>query len=151
MININKVNLKPNNKNLVEFLWEKPPLSVNKKQWCNIINVEDSLDLSKEYQNICQNHYTDNKWILMINPENESLDQLADMGKIDPAKILKVNANKVSVNFEHIKKALLKGNCSALILSNAQFNQAELNELSSCAALGKTQCILLQQVTEKMH
>ena len=62
-----------------------------------------------------------------------------------------MNANKVNVNVEHIKKTLLKGNCSAMILSNAQFNQAEMNELSRCAALGKTQCIVLQQTTTKLH
>jgi cell division inhibitor SulA len=152
MINTNKINLKLNNNNLVRSSWVKTPSSIsNNKQWCNIIQVEGAVDLSEKYQNICQNHYTDNKWILMINPENESLDQLSSMGKINPEKILKVNANKVNVNFEHIKKALLKGNCSAMILSNAQFSQAELNELSSCAALGQTQCILLQQVTTKLH
>ena len=152
MININKLNLKLNNNNLVRGSLVKAPLSVStSKQWCNIIQVTSAIELSEKYQNICQSHHTDNKWILMINPENESLDQLSSMGKINPNKILKVNANKVNVNVEHIKKTLLKGNCSAMILSNAQFNQTEMNELSRCAALGKTQCILLQQAVSKLH
>jgi hypothetical protein len=60
-----------------------------------------------------------------------------------------VNANKVNVNLEHIKNTLLKGTCSAMILSNANYNQAELKEISRCAALGKTQCILLQKTDFK--
>jgi cell division inhibitor SulA len=152
MNSINKINLDLNNNNLIESSWVKKSLfTSSNKQWCNIIKVKSAVDLSEKYQSICQKHHTDNKWILMINPENEFLDQLSSMGKINPAKILKVNANKVNVNFEHIKKALLKGNCSAMILSNAHFNQAELNELANCAALGKTQCILLQQVISKLH
>ena len=123
----------------------------NIKQWCNIIQVKNSVDLSEEYQNICQNHHTDNKWILMINPENESLDQLSNTGRINPEKILKVNANKVNVNLEHIKNTLLKGTCSAMVLSNAEFNQTEMSELTRCAMLGKTQCILLQKTTSPQH
>lgn len=146
MININKLNLQLNNNSLVRSsIVKTPSSSSNTRQWCNVIQVTSAVDLSEKYQNICQNHYTDNKWILMINPENDSLDQLSNMGKINPEKILKVNANKVNVNLEHIKKTLLKGTCSAMILSNAQFDATEMAELSRCATLGKTQCILLQQ------
>ena len=152
MMNINKLNLKLNNNNLVRSSMIKTPSSfVSNKRWCNIIHVTSAVDLSEKYQSICQNHQIDGKWILMINPENESLDQLSTMGKIKPEKILKVNANKVNINLEHIKRTLLKGNCSAIILSNAQFSPVEMSELSSCASLGKTQCIVLQQTTTKLH
>jgi len=146
MININKINLTKNNNNLaVNPVIKKPHQSSSSSAWCNIIRVNNSGDLSERYQDICQNHHDDNKWILMINPENNSLDQLSSMGKINPEKILKVNANKVNVSLEHIKNTLLKGNCSAVILSNVHYNQIELNEISRCAAQGKTQCILLQK------
>lgn len=152
MLNINKLNLQPNNNNLAKSLMVTSQLpNANKNQWFNIIQVTSAVDLSETYQDIWQNHNTDNKWLLMINPKDEPLDQLSSIGKINPAKILKVNANKVNVNFGHINKALLKGNCSAVILSNAQFNQAEQNELSRSAALGKTQCILLQQAISQLH
>ena len=146
MININKLNIKLNNNNLAaNSLIEKSSLSSLPTDWCNIIRVNNAYDLSEKYQNICQNHHDDKKWILMINPESDSLEQLSSMGKINPAKILQVNANKVNVSLEHIKNTLLKGTCSAMILSDTNYNQAELMEISRCAAQGKTQCILLQK------
>lgn len=150
MINTNKINLKINNNSLAIAPSINLPPQINlSSAWCNIISVNSLGDVSEKYQDICQNHHDDKKWILMINPENSSLEQLSNMGKINPAKILKVNANKVNVSLEHIKNTLLKGTCSAMILSNANYNQAELKEISRCAALGKTQCILLQKTNCK--
>jgi hypothetical protein len=151
MFNTNKIKLKLNNNNLAIT----PVINLSREinlssAWCNTISVKNSYDISEKYQDICQNHYDDNKWILMINPVNESLEKLSNMGKINPAKILKVNANKVNVSLEHIKNTLLKGTCSAMILSDSNYNQAELKEISRCAALGKTQCILLQR-TDFQH
>ena len=146
MININKLNIKNNNNNLdANSIIEKSSQSNLAGHWCNIIRVNNAYDLSENYQNICQSHHDDKKWILMINPESDSLEQLSNMGKINPAKILQVNANKVNVSLEHIKNTLLKGTCSAMILSDTNYNQAELMEISRCAAQGKTQCILLQK------
>jgi len=146
MISINKIVLNKNNNNLTTNpIVKQARKSSTPNAWCNIIRVNSSGDLSEKYQDICQNHHNDNKWILMINPENDSLDQLSNMGKINPEKILKVNANKVNISLEHIKNTLLKGNCSAMILSNAHYNKAQLQEISRCAAQGKTQCIILQK------
>ncbi len=153
MMNINKINLELNNNNLaLNSRIKTASKSALPSAWCNVIRVKNSYDLSEKYQNICQNHHDDNKWILMINPENDSLEQLSMMGKINPEKILKVNANKVNISLEHIKSTLLKGNCSAIILSNAHYSQAELDEISRCAAIGKTHCILLQKsATQQLH
>jgi len=153
MLNIRKINLDLNNSNLaLSTRIETSSKSALSSDWCNVIRVKNSYDLSEKYQKICQNHHDDNKWILMINPENDSLEQLSMMGKINPEKILKVNVNKVNINLEHIKNTLLKGNCSAIILSNAHYSQAELDEISRCAAIGKTQCILLQKsATQQLH
>ena len=156
MFNMNKSNLVINNKNLkVSSVLKKPQLVALPTAWCNIVRVKNAYDLSQKYQNICQNHHDDNKWILIINPENDSLDQLSNMGKIKPEKILKVNANKVNVSLEHIKSTLLKGTCSAMILSDAHFDQEQIKEISRCAAQGKTQCIILQktstQAISKLH
>jgi cell division inhibitor SulA len=150
MININKLQLSNYNNNLsISPVINDPRNMTLSTQWCNIIRVNNSHDLSAKYQDICQSHHDDNKWILMINPENDSLEQLSNLGKINPAKILKVNANKVNVSLEHIKKTLLKGTCSAMILSDAHYNQAELKQIAQCAALGQTQCILLQKTNSK--
>jgi len=150
MISINKSNINKNNNNLaIDSIIEKSHTSSLPTTWCNIIRVNNAYDVSEKYQDICQNHDNDHKWILMINPENNSLEQLSSMGKINPAKILKVNANKVNVSLEHIKNTLLKGTCSAMILSDTHYNKAELKEISRCAAKGKTQCILLQKTQNK--
>lgn len=146
MININKINLELNNSSLaINNAIETPREISLSSTWCNIVPVNSPYDLSEKYQDICQNHHDDNKWILMINPENNSLEQLSSMGKINPEKILRVNANKVNVSLEHIKNTLLKGTCSAMILSDTDYNQAQIREISRCAALGKTHCILLQK------
>ncbi|MBA6416510.1 hypothetical protein H4J50_10835 [Colwellia sp. 6M3] len=148
MININKVNLEFNNNNLDlnSVLDNTRKISLT-SPWCNTVPVNNPFELSERYQDICEKHYDNNKWILMINPESDSLEQLSNMGKINPAKILKVNANKVNVSLEHIKNTLLKGTCSAMILSGASYNQEELNEIAHCAAMGKTHCILLQPIS----
>ncbi len=151
MININKLNLKLDNNNLaMSSRLKKPSQRAVFSAWCNIIEVNNAYDLSAHYQDICQNHHNEHKWILMINPENDSLEQLSTMGKINPERILKVNASKVNVSLEQIKNTLLKGTCSAMILSNAHYNQAQLKEISHCAALGETHCILLQATTEQI-
>ena len=152
MININKLNLQLNNNSLARVPLIKEPYMFGKmRQWCNIVQISNAIDLSEKYQDICQNYHVDNKWILMINPENESLDYLSNTGRINPARILKVNASKVNVNLEQIKNTLLKGTCSAIILSNAQFSHAEIAEISRCAAQGRTQCIVLQKVVSQQH
>ena len=152
MININKLNLKLDNNNLaINSTIKKPSQSGVSSHWCNIIEVNNAYDLSTHYQNICQNHQNDHKWILMINPENDSLEQLSIMGKINPERILKVNASKVNVSLDHIKSTLLKGTCSAMILSNAHYNEAQLKEISHCAALGETHCILLQKTAQQLN
>ena len=145
MLNINKLNLHINNNNLITSSLVKPTTKSTKNtQWCNVVNISSTYDISKNYQTICQNYHADHKWILMVNPDDKPLEQLSASGKINPERILKVNANKVNINFLHIKSTLLKGTCSAIILTKAVFTQAELNELSQCAEQGKTQCILLQ-------
>ena len=152
MLNINKLDLHLNNNNLIAQRKIKEVVNNrHSREWCNIVQVTSAVELSEKYQSICQHHGNENKWILMINPENEPLDQLSNLGKINPAQILKVNANKVNVNLEHIKNTLLKGNCSAMILSNAQFSEAEISEISNCAALGKTHCIMLQKTVSQLH
>ncbi|SEL26675.1 hypothetical protein SAMN05216262_10881 [Colwellia chukchiensis] len=152
MNNVNKLKLINNNNNLtansnMAFAYKVSPA----KSWCNIVRVNDTFDLTETYRDICQNHHHDSKWILMINPEHDSLEKLSTMGKINPNKILKVNASKVQVSLAHIKNTLLKGTCSAIILSNAHYSEAQLNEISRCAALGKTHCIFLQSSFQKQQ
>ena len=113
--------------------------------WLDIINIENKADLSKQYADICQQHHLDNKWILMINPEDLSLSQLANTNGIDTSKILKVNTNKSKVALKNIENALSKGNCSAVVLCNASLKHEEIFKLNRSAQQGKTACIVLKQ------
>lgn len=146
-MNISKLNLINNNNTLLSSVFvknsfEAQPLS----HWCEIIDIEHEYDYSMHYQHICQHHQHNHKWILMINPENDLLAQLHNQGKIGSKNILKVDTTKVKVRIEHIKRALLKGNCAAVILSNTQFNDDELKLIAEHAAQGKTQCIILNKI-----
>jgi cell division inhibitor SulA len=112
-------------------------------QWLDIREQINDFELSQQYVDICQKHSLENKWILMINPQNNSLDQLNSSNNIDSSKVLRVNTNKVKINIKNVSTALSKGNCAAVVLCNACLNENELTELISYARQGKTQCIVL--------
>jgi len=113
--------------------------------WLDIRNINNEANLSKQYADICQKHHLDNKWILMINPEDNSLNQLAKANEINTSRILKVNTNKSKVDLKSIESALSKGNCSAIILCNASLKHEEMFKLNRCAQQGKTACIVLRK------
>ena len=124
--------------------------------WLKLTRVKNTQELSSQYADICQQHNQEKKWVLFINPEESSLEQLAKTHGVDISKVLcvsfkgknKVNnlVNKKSahLDIEQIKNVLCRGNCSAVILSNASFSSEEITALDTCARLGETQCVLLQ-------
>jgi len=122
-------------------------LPLPKENWLNVKNIENQQQLSRQYTDICQQHCLQKKWILVINPQKNALAHLSDSAWLDTSKILQVNTNKVKVNLENIEKALSKGNCAAVILSNASLAQAELSHLADCARKGKTPCFILKDNT----
>lgn len=122
-------------------------LNVN---WLQHTNVNNNLELSNQYAHICQQHKQEKKWVLFINPEESSIEQLAKTHGIDVSKILMVNyKNTVKANtkidLERVKSVLSKGNCSAVILSNSIFEANEIAQLESSAKSGKTHCFLMKQ------
>lgn len=124
--------------------------------WLQLASVKNHQELSSRYANICQQHNQEKKWVLFINPEESSLEQLALTHGVDISKVLCVSfkgQNKVNhlldekfahLDIEQIKNVLCRGNCSAVILSNASFAADEIIALDRCARLGETQCVLLQ-------
>jgi cell division inhibitor SulA len=124
--------------------------------WLQLADVESQQELSSHYATICQQHNQEKKWVLFINPEESSLDQLAQTHGVDISKVLCVSfkgKNKVNnaldeksahLDIEQIKNVLCRGNCSAVILSNAYFSPVEIIALDNCARLGETQCVLLK-------
>ncbi len=118
--------------------------------WLQHANVTNDFELSNQYATICQQHKQEKKWVLFINPEENSIEKLAKTHGIDVSKILMVNykntiTNRAKVGLKEIKSVLSKGNCSAVILSNSVFETNELAQLESSAKTGKTHCFLVKQ------
>ena len=118
--------------------------------WLQHTKVSDRFELSNQYATICQQHKQDKKWVLIINPEENSIEKLAKTHGIDVSKILMVNyksttANRIKVELKQITSVLSKGNCSAVILSDSSFAANEIEQLETSAKLGKTHCFLMTQ------
>jgi len=122
-------------------------LSVNAstaERWIDIREVNTNGQLLSEYKQLCQQHENEKKWILMIDPELNSLKQI-NPKQIDTSRVLHINSKKVPISIESIEKALSSGNCSAVVLCNSLLKQPQLTQLCNSAKKGKTQCILLNQ------
>ena len=118
--------------------------------WLQHTKVNDNCELLNQYANICQQHKQEKKWVLFINPEESSIEQLAKTHGIDVSKVLMVNykntsSTRAKVAIEQIKSVLSKGNCAAVILSNSVFEANEIEELESSAKSGQTHCFLVKQ------
>jgi len=120
-----------------------PVVMDNSQSWFDIKNIASINQISKIYDTVCRQHQHKKKWILMINPEDEMLENLANIENIDTTKILRVSIKDNMFNLKSVKNILTKGNCSAIILSDTHLKIDEISELSSCARQGKTQCIVL--------
>lgn len=127
--------------------------------WLKLANVESQTDLSNTYADICQQHKLEKKWVLFINPEESTLEQLSQKHGVDISKILCVSfkgKNKVNnlvgdksahLDIKQLKSVLSRGNCSAVILSNASFTDTEIDSLDRSARSGETQCVILKHQT----
>jgi len=138
MININNINIINNSTNIE-----------TSTSWLQHTYVNDKYELSNQYAHICQQHKQQKKWVLFINPEESSIDQLARIHDIDASKILMVNyknslKGNISVDLAKIKSVLSKGNCSAVIVSNSSFATPEIAQLETSAKIGETRCFLLK-------
>ena len=121
-----------------------------KANWLQLTDVNDNDELSNQYAHICKQHKQEKKWVLFINPEESSIEHLAKTHGIDVSKILMVNYKNTikthtKIDLEHVKSVLSKGNCSAVILSNTNFENDEIVQLENSACEGKTQCVLLKK------
>ncbi len=118
--------------------------------WIDVINIENQDNLSKQYADLCQQHELQKKWILMINPEAQSLEVLNQSTDIDTSKILTVNTKQSKIDMKNIASAFCKGNCSAVILCNPSLKNEELKQLNRYAEKGKTACIVLNN-RQRLH
>ncbi|MFT7006606.1 MAG: cell division inhibitor SulA [Colwellia sp.] len=142
MISINNINIINDSNNISRN-------SSKRANWLQLTNVNNNLELSTQYAHICQQHKQQKKWVLFINPEESSIEQLAHTHDIDASKILMVNYKNnlkgtTKVGLAHIKSVLSKGNCSAVIVSNSSFKAQEIAQLASSARKGETRCFLFK-------
>lgn len=138
--NINISNLINNTNNYINKL-----LAVE-EEWLDEITLDEQ-NLADFYTRICQQHAVDNKWVLMVSPDENQLAHLSKHSQLDTSKVLKINANKVNVNIEKIISTLKKGNCAAVILPNTLLEDKHLEQLYKSAQLGRTQCIIVNKKT----
>ncbi|MDT0602159.1 hypothetical protein [Thalassotalea castellviae] len=127
------------------------PIDLNKaSRWLDVRGIDNSHQLSDQYEDICRKHEINKKWILMINPENQSLATLSKSTNVDTSKILKVNTNKTKIDIKNIEFALGNGNCAAVILCNPSLKDEELAQLNYFAEKGQTACIVLKN-KQQLH
>jgi len=115
------------------------------KSWLDIIDVNNNEDLSKHYVDICQQHNDEKRWVLLVNPEDDSLDSLLNTQLVDTSKVLRVNASVLDNNLTNIELALCKGNCAAVVLCNTDMAEDKFAQLNACAEKGNTHCIIVNK------
>lgn len=99
--------------------------------------------------NVCKINQRQKRWILCVDGKDADVQQLAEY--IDQSKLLLVNGQHRPIAFDKIARALLKGNCSTVILCEENFSKKQIEKLKTCAQHGNTQCILLNQASTQLH
>ena len=140
LLNNNALNSKNNNSLISSVLTSQQ----NTHQWLTVKREKDLQSLLPFYINICQKHQNKSKWILIINPDNNSLSQLSHQSNMDISKVLRVNIPSKNLDIECIAKALNTGNCATVIVSKSQLKKGDVKQLSKIAKKGKTQCIIVE-------
>lgn len=132
-----------------------PNAMTHEQHWLDIRKCYNQGDLSSQYANICQQHHLSNKWILMINPQADCLQQLSTTHGINTRNILQVHTQSTKNAQKNIASALAKGHCSAVILCNPCLQQEDICQLHQSAQQGQTACIVLSEQTfddqQKLH
>lgn len=121
----------------------------DENEWVDIKNTQKEDNGNELYKHICTKYNVHNKWVLLINPSTESFEDIFPT-TIHQNNILRVHTNNGKINVDNISKALLKGNCSAIVLADIDLSKNELIRLKACASVGKTKCIILTK-EETLH
>ena len=116
---------------------------VNHEHWLKFKTLPKGDMYTNELSSICQQYQNENRWILMIDPDEQPLSELSHNENIDDSKLLRVDTQGKAISIEKIQKTLAQGNCAALVLCRHQISKEHLATLQSYARQGKTQCIIL--------
>ena len=84
------------------------------------------------------------KWILVISSDSKALIEM-QQNHDSHQPMLWVHANKVAVNQNNIEQTLIKGNCAAIVLCNAQLTETQKQRLEHFATIGNTHCVLFNK------
>ena len=127
-----------------QLAFKNTPKNELQAQWVDIKKAKNHDESVKAYTQICTQYGVNNKWILMVNPQEESFEKLAP-STVNKKNILRVHTNQRKINIDNIAKALLKGNCSAIVLCDLNFTPNEMIQLKACAGIGETKCIIISK------
>ena len=106
----------------------------------------DKSEIGQVYADVCKAHQLNNKWIMMIDPEDEALNSICFESELDTKKILKVDTDGKQLSLETLEKTLKQGNCSAVIVGNKAFDSESMARLNKCAQAGNTTCVVLDKI-----
>ena len=138
---------------LIDFTQTSQNAMHHNMHWLDIRECNSEDDLPSQYANICKKHHLNNKWILMINPKVDCLQQLSAEIGIKTRNILQVHTQSTKTAQKNIESALAKGHCSAVILCDPCLKKEDICQLEQSAQQGKTTCIVLskQRVNHKQN
>lgn len=111
--------------------------------WLKFKTLTKETLYASELSDICQKFQNENRWVLVINPDEEPLMALSSNENIDGSKLLRVDSQGKTIPLESIQKTLARGNCAAVVVCNNQLANEHITELKNYAKQGKTHCIIL--------
>ncbi|KGJ99613.1 hypothetical protein [Thalassotalea sp. ND16A] len=117
--------------------------------WFKVETVNDDAFFSADLAKVCIKNQQQKRWILCVDGDDSRVQSLAK--SIDKSKLLRVNGQHQPIAFDKIARALLKGNCSTVILCDPQLSEEQLLMLQSCAKHGKTECIVVKNTPKQLH
>ena len=117
--------------------------------WFQVRSIDSNDFYTNELIEKCTKNQQQKRWILCIDGDEMCVQSLA--ANIDRSKLLQVNGQHQPVAFDKIARALLKGNCSTVILCDPQFTEQQMLMLQSCAKHGNTECIIINKSKKNLH
>ncbi|MDN3651241.1 hypothetical protein QWY77_00390 [Thalassotalea ponticola] len=113
----------------------------NSNRWLTLASDQPHQTMTFDLLSRCSKNQQQKRWILCVGGDETDLQPLTK--HIDHEKLLRVYPNLKPITFEQIVNALLRGNCSTIIIWDKQFNASQLDILKSSAKHGKTECIIV--------
>lgn len=120
-----------------------------KNPWVKVEQAHSSSFYRDTLAKVCLKNQQQKRWVLCVDGDDDDVLTLAD--NIDKSKFLRVQGHHQPVAFDKIARALLKGNCSTVILNNPQLTDSQIIILHSCAKQGNTECIIVNKTQPNLH